>query len=75
MLHAHHVHVRDVQKIRRAQAGGQILLLDFEAHFRRIRVTVHEIIDRHDEALPLRKFFRHGAAQIRRERGDAAFAR
>src|SRR5581483_10827888 len=33
------------------------------------------VIDRHDEALQFRKFFRHGAAQIRRECGDAAFAR
>ena len=75
MLHANHVHVRDVQEIRRAQIRRQILLRDLEPHFRRIIITFREIIDRHDEALQLRKFLRHGAAQIGRERGDAAFSR
>ncbi len=75
MLHANHVHVRDVQKIRRAQIGGQVLLLNFKTHFRRIRIAVHKVIHRHDEALQRGEFFRHGTAQIRGERGDAAFPR
>ena len=39
VLHTNHVHVRDVQKIRRPQIRGQVLLRDFEAHFRRIIVA------------------------------------
>ena len=75
VLHANHVHVRDVQKIRRAQVGRQVLFRNLEAHLRRIIVTLREIIDRHDEALHRWKLRRHGAAQVRRERGDAAFPR
>ena len=75
MLHANHVHVRDVQKIRRAQIRRQVLLRNLEPHLRRIIVTAREIIDRHDEALHRRKLRRHRAAQVRRERGDAAFPR
>ena len=70
MLHANRVHVRDVQKIRRAQIRWQILLRNLESYFRRIIVTVCEIIDWHDEALQRRKLHRHRAAQIRRESGD-----
>ena len=75
MLHANHVHVRDVQKIRRAQIRRQVLLRNLEAHLRRIIVTAREVIDRHDQALHRRKFRRHGAAQVGRERGNAAFPR
>ncbi len=39
MLQADHVHVRDVQKIRRAQIGGQVLLRNLEPHFRRVIVA------------------------------------
>ena len=75
VLHANHVHVRDVQEIRRSQIRRQILPGDFKAHFRRIIITLRKIIDRHDEALQRGKFLRDGAAQIGRERGDAAFPR
>ena len=75
VLHTNHVHIRDVQEIRRTQIRRQILFRNLEAHFGRIIVTFREIIDRHDEALQRGEFFRHGAAQIGRERGDAAFAR
>jgi hypothetical protein len=73
MLHANHVHVRDVQEIRRAQVGWQVLLRNLEAHFRRVIVAARKVIDRDDQALHRRKFRRHRAAQIGRERGDAAF--
>ena len=53
MLHANHVHVRDVQKIRRAQIRRQVLLRDLEAHLRRIIIAVGAVIDRHDETLQL----------------------
>ena len=73
MLHANHVHVRDVQEIRRAEVGRQVLLRNLKAHFRRVIVTAREIIDRHDEALHRRKLGRHRTAQVRRERGNTAF--
>ena len=75
MLHANHVHVRDVQKIRRAQIRRQILLRNLKPHLRRIIVSACDVIDRHDEALHRRKLRRHRAAQVGRERGDAAFPR
>jgi len=51
VLHTNHVHVCDVQKIRCAQIGRQILLRNLEAHFGRIIVTFREIIHGHDKAL------------------------
>jgi hypothetical protein len=73
MLHAYHVHIRDVEKIRRTQVGGQVLLRNLEAHFRRIIVAARQIIDRDDQALHRRKLRRHRAAQVGRKRGNAAF--
>ena len=75
MLYANHVHIRDVQKIRRAQIRGQVLLSDFKPYFRRIIIALRQIIHRHDEALQRGKFLRHGTAQVCRERGNTAFAR
>jgi hypothetical protein len=75
MLDAENVHVADVQEIRRAQVRWQILLRDLKAHFRRIIVTVLEIIYRHDRALNGRECSGDGAAQVRGERGNAAFPR
>ena len=44
MLHANHVHVRDVQEISRAQVGRQILLRNLEAHLRRVIVTAARLL-------------------------------
>ena len=73
MLHANHVHVRDVQKIRRTQVGRQVLLRNLKTHLRRVIVAARKVIDRDDEALHRRKFRCHRAAQVGRERGNAAF--
>ncbi len=73
MLHANHVHVRDVQEIRRAQIRRQVLLRNLKAHFRRVIVAARKVIDRYDKALNRWMLRRHRAAQIGRERGDAAF--
>jgi hypothetical protein len=75
VLQANHIHIGDVQKIRRPQVRRQVLLGNLETHFRRIIVSIREVIDRHNETLHRREFRRHGAAQIRCERGDATFAR
>ena len=75
MLHANHVHVGDVEEIRRAQVGRQVLLHNLEPHFRRIIVAARQVIDRDDQALHGRKLRRHGAAQIGCKRGNAAFPR
>src|ERR1044072_8151114 len=73
MLHANHIHVRDVQEIRRAQIRRLVLLRNLKAHLRRIIVTAREIINWNDETLQHQKLRRHRATQVRRERGDAAF--
>jgi hypothetical protein len=69
------IHIRDVQKIRRTQIRGEVLLGDLKAHFRRIIIAISQIVHGHDETLHGGKFLGHGAAQIGGERGDAAFAR
>ena len=74
MLETNDIHVVDVQEIRRAQVGRQILFRDLKAHLRRIIITVLDIIDRHDRALDRGKFGGDGAAKVGRERGDAAFS-
>ena len=56
MLHAEHVRVVEVQKIRRAPVGIEILLQQLEAHPRRIVVALRPVIHRAD------KTFRSGAA-------------
>jgi len=75
MLHTNHVHIRDVQKIRRTQIRRQVLFRNLEAHLCRVIVSTREVIDRHDEALHRRKLRRHRATQVGRERGNAAFPR
>src|SRR5882724_6205267 len=75
MLEADGVHVADIEKIRRAQIGREILFLDFEAHFPGIVVAFFVIIHGHGEAVRFRKFARDALAQVGRKRSDAAFAR
>ena len=68
--------LRDVQKIRRAQIGRQILLRDFEAHFRRV-IVIHRSISLTGTTKHwvVRKFRRHAQRRVCRESGDAAFPR
>src|SRR5688572_5969407 len=73
MLHADHIHIRDVQKVRRAEVGRDVLLGNLEAHLGRVIVAAISIIDRHHQTLHLWKLGRHGAAQVRGEGGNSAF--
>ena len=75
VLQADDVHVADVEEIRRAQIGRQVLLLDLEANHFRIIVAARNVVDRHGEALALRIRAGDGGKQVGRERGDAALAR
>ena len=54
VLHADDVHVADVEEVRRALVGRQILLLDLEANDVRIVVAALDVVDRHRETLALR---------------------
>ena len=54
VLHADDVHVADVEEVRRALVGRQVLLLDLEANHVRILVAALDVVDRHGEALALR---------------------
>ena len=65
----------DVEEIRGPQIGGQILLLDLEAHFGRILVAALEVVDRHRKARGLGLVRGHRGPQVGGEGGDAAFAR
>ena len=75
VLQADDVDVADVEEVRRALVGGQVLFLDLEANFRRIFVAALEVVDRHRKALGLGLLGRHRRQQVGGEGGDAAFAR
>jgi hypothetical protein len=75
VLHADDVHVPDVQEVRGALIGRDVLLLDLVANDVRIVVPALDVVDRHGEALAARVFGGHAGQQVGRERGDAALAR
>ena len=74
VLQADDVHVADVEEVRGAQIGRQVLLLNLEANHFRVLVATRNVIDRHGEALALGMHGRYGGKQVRRERGNAALA-
>ena len=75
VLNADDVHVADVEEVRRALVGGEILLFYFKTHDAGILVPLLDIIDRHRKALALGVLRRHRGEQVGREGGDAALAR
>ena len=75
VLQADDVHVADVEEVRGAQIGRQVLLLNLEAHYLRIFVAALDVVDRHREALALGMRGCDGRQQIGCKCGDAAFAR
>ena len=54
VLQADDVHVADIEEVRGAQIGRQVLLLNFEANHLRVFVAARDVVDRHGEALALR---------------------
>ena len=75
VLNADDVHVADVDEVRRALVGREILLFYFETHDAGILVALLNIINRHRKALALGVLRRHRGEQVGRERGDATLAR
>src|SRR5579862_4183383 len=75
MLHANHIHVRYIQKVRSTQIRWQVLLRDFKTHLCRVIISIGAVIDWHYQAFYRWKFRCYRATQIRCERGNAAFAR
>ena len=75
VLQADDVHVADVEEVRGAQIGRQVLLLNLEANHFRVLVATWNVVDRHREALALRDARCDGGKQVGRERGNAALAR
>ncbi|HWR54665.1 MAG TPA: hypothetical protein VN428_26390 [Bryobacteraceae bacterium] len=75
MLQADDVHIADVEEVRRAQIGRQVLLLNFEANHLRVLVATGNVVHRHGEALALWVCASDGGKQVGRERSNAAFAR
>ena len=75
VLEADDVHVADVEKVRGALIGRQILLLNLEAHHFRVLVAARNVVDRHCEALALRMRACDGGQQVGCERGNAALTR
>jgi hypothetical protein len=75
VLQADDVHVADVEEIRSAQIGRQVLLLDFETNHLRVLVAILNVIHRDGEALALGMRACDSGKQIGREGGNAALAR
>ena len=53
VLQADDVHIADVEEVRGAQIGRQVLLLNLEANYFRVLVALLNIIDRHGQTLAL----------------------
>ena len=75
VLQTDDVHVADVEEVRGAQIGRQVLLLNLEANHFRVIVAALDIVDRHRETLALGMRGCDRGQQIGRERGNAALAR
>ena len=75
VLQADDVHVADVEEVRGAQIGRQVLLLNLEADHFRVLVAARNVVDRHGQALALGMRAGDGGQQVGRERGNAALAR
>src|SRR5437763_11762715 len=75
VLQADNIHVADIEEVRGAQVGGQILLFNLEANHFRIFVATGYIVDRYGETLALRMRVGHSGKQVSREGGNAALAR
>ena len=54
VLQADDVHVADVEEVRGAQIGRQVLLLNLKANHFRVLVAALDIVDRYRETLALR---------------------
>ena len=75
VLQTHDVHVADIEEVRGAQIGRQILLLDLEANHFRVLVATLDIVHRNGKALALRMRACDGCQQVGRERGNATLTR
>jgi hypothetical protein len=75
VLQADDVHVADVEEVRGAQIGRQILLLDLEANHFRVLVAALDVVDRRQRHWLWGCAVCDRGQQVGRERGDAAFAR
>ena len=51
VLKADDIRVSEIEEIGRTQVGVDLLLLDFEPNFRRVVVTLGNVVDRHDETI------------------------
>ena len=75
VLNADNVHVADVDEVRRALVGREILFFYLETHHAGILVPFLDIVNRHRKALALGVLGRHGCEQIGRERSNATLTR
>ena len=75
VLNTDDVHIADIDEVRRALVGREILLFYFEPHHAGILVPLLDIINRHRKALGLGVLRRNRCKQVGRERGDPTFAR
>ena len=48
VLEAHDIGVGEIEEIGRSQVGVELLFLDFEANFRRVVISLGNVVDGHD---------------------------
>src|SRR5690348_17086790 len=53
VLQTDNIHIANVEEVRGAHIGRQILLLNFEANHLRVLVATRNVVDRHGQALVL----------------------
>ena len=75
MLQRNHVYIVEIQVIRRTTIRIEIVFEIFEAHLRRIFISLGDIVYRHDKVLYPGILRGHRLTQVMRKRGNAAFAR
>ena len=75
VLQTDDVHVADVEEVRGAQIGRQVLLLNLEVNYFRILVAAFDVVHGHRETLALGMRGLDRREQVGCEGGDAALAR
>src|SRR5437879_6096813 len=75
VLEKDHLNVAEIQKLRRAFIGIDVLFGDFKTDLLRITVGFGSVVDRNDITFDARKLDGHGPAKIVREGANAALAR
>src|SRR5690606_14979814 len=74
VLHAGHLGIAEVDEIRGATVGVDVLFRDLEPYFGRIIIAGRIVVHGNDQAFRIRKLAGDRVTDVMRERGNATFA-